>query len=90
MLDLLIGDAIGRSRDSAGELQQQSLGLGETRGVEVTVAQRVRRLPERLALQLQEPRVCAQSIPAFVEGGNVRRDHLVLGTGERAVGEMHS
>ncbi len=32
----------------------------------------------------------AESIPAPVDSGDVRRDHLVLRASERSVGEMHA
>src|SRR5260370_35184898 len=47
-------------------------------------------MSELLALQLQEPRVGAESIPAAVEGGDVGSDHLVLRSGESPIGEMHA
>src|SRR6266436_3249705 len=69
--------------DRAGELQQQVLLWRQPGGIEVTVAECFGRPLERCALQLQEPGVCAESIPAAIESGNVGRDHLVLGPGER-------
>jgi hypothetical protein len=70
-LDLLVGDAVGGSRDGSGEFQEQALRRIQARGVEVTVAKRFRHPAEPLALQLQEPRVRAESIPASVDGGYV-------------------
>ena len=89
-LDLLVGHAIGGASDGAGELQEQALRRIQTRRVEVTAAKCLSNSFERFALQLQEPRVCAESIPAAVDGGDVRGDHLVLGPRQRAVGEVHA
>ena len=88
-LDLLIGHAVGGASDRACELQEQAFLWIQARRVEVTVAKRFRRLLERFALQLQEPRVGAESIPAAVDGGDVRGDQLVLRPRERSVGEVH-
>ncbi len=89
-LDLLVGDAVGRSGDGAHEFQQQPLARRQAGGVEVTVAECFGHPLELCALQLQEPGVRAESIPALVERRYVGRDHLVLRPGERAVAEVHS
>jgi hypothetical protein len=57
--------------------------------VEISVSQRVRHPLELSALQLQEPRMGAESIPAAVEGGDIGGDHLVLRTREGAIAEVH-
>jgi hypothetical protein len=89
-LDLLVGDAVGRARDRAGEFQQETLARRQSGGVEVTVAERLRHRLELFALQLQEPRVGAESIPAAVDRGDVGGDHLVLRAGQRTVREMYT
>ena len=66
-LDLLVCHPVGRPAYRAGKFQQQAFRRGEAGGVEVTVAERIRHPLELLALQLQEPRMRAQSIPAAVE-----------------------
>jgi hypothetical protein len=57
-------------------------------GVEISIPQRSGCLRVLFTLQRQEPGM-AQSIVAAVERRDVRRDHLVLGSAERAIGEVH-
>src|SRR6266849_3259428 len=68
----------------------QALRRVQAGRVEITIAKRVRHPAERLALQLQEPRVGAESIPAAVDGGDVRGDHLVLRPAESAIAVVHA
>src|SRR5437870_7985583 len=69
------------------EVEQQAMSLIQPGGVEVAVAQRWRDLPVRLALQLQEPAMGAESITAAVQRRDIRSDHLVLGPRQRYVAE---
>ena len=87
-LDLLVGDAIRVSSQSFDEFQQQPVPGRETGAVEVPVTQRRRGLRILLALQLQEPRVAAESIVTAVERRHIGGDHLVLGPAERAIREV--
>jgi len=89
-LDLLVGDAIGVSSQRFDEFQQQPVPGREPGGLEVPVAQGRRGLRVLFPLQLQEPRMAAQSIVAAVERRNVRGDHLVLGPAERAIREVEA
>src|SRR6266568_6972579 len=77
-LHLLISHPVRPRRDRAHEIEQHPLGALQPRRVDVAVAKRVSDRPEPLVLQLQEPRMGAESITAAVQRGDVRRDHLVL------------
>ena len=66
-LDLLVGDAIRVSSQRLDEFQEQPVPGREAGAIEIAVAQRGRGLRILLALQLQEPRVAAESIVATVE-----------------------
>ena len=80
-LDLLVCDSVGGLAYGTGKFQEQPFWRKQVCGVEVAVAQCIRDPLEMLALQLQEPRVGAESIPAAIEGGDVGGDHLVLRSG---------
>src|SRR5207248_9294425 len=67
------------------EVEQQAMSLIQPGGVEVAVAQRLRDLPARLALQLQEPAMGAESITAAVQRRDIRSDYHVLGPRQRSV-----
>ena len=66
-LDLLVRDAIGVPGQCFDEFQQHSVPGREVGGVEVTLAQGRRGLRVLLPLQLQEPRMAAESIVAAIE-----------------------
>lgn len=85
---LLVRHAVGVQGHGGHELEQQALGGGDRCLVETSVAESLGRLGELLALQLQEPGMCAQSIPAATKSRDVRRDHLVLSAGELAIPEV--
>ncbi len=89
-LDLLVGDAIGVPGKRLDELQEQSVFRTQVGGVEVSVAQSRRGFRVLLSLQLQEPGMAAQSIVAAVERRDIGRDHFVLSSAQRAVGEVQS
>ena len=65
-LDLLVRDAVGMAGERLDEFEEQALLRRHLGGVEVTIAQRGRGLRVLLTLQLQEPRMAAQSIVAAV------------------------
>ena len=88
-LHLLVGDAIG-VRVNVPTNSSRSRSAGETGARSRSPSRRAwRHRAELLALQLQEPRVAAQSIVTVVQRRHVRGDHLVLGPRECAVGEVH-
>lgn len=89
-LHLFVGDPVGVSRQRADKFQEQTLCGRDRRAVQVAVSQRLGDLAELLSLQLQEPRVAAQSIVAVVQRRDPRRNHLVLRTCERAVGKVQT
>ena len=57
LLHQLVGDFVGVSGNGRDEVEQESLRLSQLRGVEIPIAERLSRLDECLALQLQEPGV---------------------------------
>src|SRR5690348_9521639 len=77
------------ARDGLNKLEQEPMVLIQACGVQVAIPQCLRDPFVTLALQLQEPRMRAKSIPAAVERRDVRGDHLVLRSIERTVGEVH-
>jgi len=66
-LDLLIGDAIGVSRERFDEFEQQHVLWREAGSIEIPRTERGCGRRVLFALQLQEPGVAAQSIMATVE-----------------------
>ena len=65
-LDLVVGDAVSVPGQRLDEFQEQPVLRRQVRGVQVPVAQRRRRLRVLFSLQLQEPRMAAESIVAAV------------------------
>jgi len=88
-LDLLVGDAIRVAGERFDEFQEKSVLRCEAGGVEVSITKSRGRLRVLFTLQLQEPGMAAESIVAAVQRRDVRRDHFVLGPGQRAIGEVH-
>ena len=90
-VNLVIGNPIGVSGQRADESQQGALCLADRHLLERrAVTNGLRRRRKLLALQLQEPRVRAQSIVTPVQRRHIRGDHLVLSSRQRAIREVHA
>ena len=71
LLNLLIGDLVSVAGDRLHELEELPVRGVQVGRVQVTRAERAGGLAVLLALQLQEPGVRAESIPAAVEGRDI-------------------
>jgi hypothetical protein len=89
-LHLFIGNAVGVAGQSADKFQQEPLRRTYRRTVQVTIAQSLCHISVLLSLQLQEPRVGTESVVAAVECRHVRRNHLMLGAGERSIRKVQA
>lgn len=67
-LHLFIGDSVRVPGERPHELEQQPVSWGQAGGIEIAIANRGGSRRILLTLQLQEPRVAAQSIVAPVQG----------------------
>ena len=89
-LDLFVGNPInGRVRVSTNSNSRRSSGLIGARSRSPSRSRRSG-LAVLGSLQLQEPRMGAESLVASVQRRNVQRDHLVLSAGEGTVGKMEA
>jgi hypothetical protein len=89
LLDLLVRNPVGMPCERLNKLKKQPV-LGRKLGrIEVTVAQGGGGLRILFTLQLQEPRMAAESIVAAVQRRDIGGNHFVLGTCQRSVREMH-
>ena len=77
-LDLLVRNAVGMPRQRFDEFEEQSVFGYEACCVQVPVARCGCGFRVLLTLQLQEPRMAAESIVAAVECRDIGGDHLVL------------
>ena len=66
-LDLFVADAVGVPGQCPHEFQEKALCPRDRRAVQIPVAQRLCDLTVLFSLQLQEPRVAAQSIVTSIE-----------------------
>lgn len=66
-LDLFVGDAVCVPGQCAHEFQEKALCLRDRRAVQIPVSQRLCDLSVLRSLQLQEPRVAAESIVTSIQ-----------------------
>ncbi len=87
-LHVIVRNAISVTSQCTNELEQEPLRRGDDCLVEVAIPQRLSRAAELLSLQLQEPRMGAQSIVAAADRRHVGSDHFMLSARERSIAEM--